>query len=109
MLAILFLVLIALWFLGYIRIEGFNLPEIILFTVNGRPITLWDILILVAVAWAISIIPSPIKQIVGILLILWILVVLGILSIGTFPLASILVLAIIVGIIAVLLSPRDVV
>lgn len=110
MLAVLFLVLIALWFLGYIRIEGLpTLPDIILFTINGVPITLWNLLILLVVAWAIGIIPSPIRQIVAVLLILWILATLGILAIGTFPLANILVLAIIIGIVAALFAPKNVV
>lgn len=109
MLAVLFLVLIALWFLGYIHIDGLVIPDIFLFSINGVPITLWNLLILFVVAWAIGLMPSPIRIIVGVILILWILAVLGILAIGTFPLANILVLAIIIGIIVVLLSPSDVV
>ena len=106
MLGVLFLILIGLWFLGYIRIDGLVLPDIILFTINGIAITLWNLLTLIVVSWAIGIMPSPIREIVGVLLILWILAVLGILAIGTFPLASILVLAIIIGIIVTLLSPK---
>lgn len=109
MLTALFLILIVLWFLGYIHIEGLILPDITLFTINGIPITLWELLILIVVAWAIGIMPNPIRAIVGTILILWILTTLGVLAIGTFPLANILVLGMIIGIIAVLLSPRDVV
>lgn len=109
MLAVLFLILIALWFFGYIHIEGLMLPEITLFVINGVPITLWNLLILLVVVWAIGIMPSPIRIIVGVLLILWILSVLGIFAISAIPLSSILVLAMIVGVIVVLLSPRDVV
>lgn len=107
MLAALFLILIVLWFFGYIRIEGLVFPDIILFSINGQPISLWSILILVVVSWAIGLLPSPLREIVGILLIVWILAVLGILAITGIPLANIIVLAIIIGIIFALLNPQD--
>lgn len=108
MLAVLFLLLIVLWFLGYIHIEGLPiLPDPILFSINGIPITLWNLLILLVVAWAIGIMPSPIRLIVGVLLLFWILSTLGILAISGIPLANILVIAMIVGIISVLLSPAS--
>jgi hypothetical protein len=109
MLAALFIILVILWAFGYVRIEGLVFPDIVLFTLNGQPITLWSILILIVVAWAVGILPSPIRQIVAVLLIIWILAVLGILSITGIPLASIIVIAMIIGLIIALLSPRDVV
>src|SRR6185503_16477108 len=109
MLTALFLILIVLWFLCYIRIEGLYIPDYILFYINGQPITLWSVLILIVVAWAIAILPTPIRQIVAVLIILWILSVLGILSLSGFPFDNILVLAIIIGIVFALLSPNDVV
>ena len=107
MLAGLFLTLIVLWFLGYVHIEGLFIPDFHLFSINNQPITLWSILILVIVSWAISILPSPIRQIVGVLLILWILTVLGIISVGFFPLTNVIVLAIIIGMVFALLIPND--
>lgn len=109
MLAGLFLALIVLWFFGYVHIEGLTIPDIFLFSINGQPITLWSILILLIVSWAIGILPTPIRQIVAVLLIIWILAVLGIISIASIPLANVLVLAIIIGMVIALLSPRDVV
>lgn len=109
MLTGLFVTLIILWFLGYIRIDGLAIPDLILFSINGQPITLWSVLILLVVSWAIGILPSPLRQIVAILLIVWILAVLGIVSLAGIPVASIVVLAIIVGIIFALMTPSDVV
>lgn len=109
MLTGLFVTLIILWFLGYIRIDGLMIPDLILFSINGQPITLWSILILLVISWAISILPSPLRQIVAIFLIIWILAVLGIISLTGIPVASIVVLAIIVGMIFALLAPSDVV
>jgi hypothetical protein len=109
MLTGLFITLIILWFLGYIRIDGLMIPDLTLFSINGQPITLWSILILLVVSWAISILPSPLRQIVAVFLIIWILAVLGIVSLAGIPVASIVVLAIIVGMIFALLTPSDVV
>ena len=107
MLAVLFLVLIILWFLGYVRIEGFMIPDFALFSINAHTVTLWNLLILIFVSWALSIIPTPIRQIIAVLLILWILTVLGIIVIGGIDLDNILVLTIIIGVIVSLLRPAD--
>lgn len=95
MLGTLLVVLIILWILGFIHIEGLVIKDITLFVFNGRSISLWDVLVFTIVLWAIGILPSPLRQIVGILFILWVLSVLGILSI--FGLSNLLVLAIIIG------------
>jgi hypothetical protein len=99
MIGALIAILIILWFLGYIHINGLSIPDINLFTINGRFITLWDLLILLVVSWALSILPTPFRAIAGVLLILWVLSVLGILSIAGFSLSGLLVIAIIIGII----------
>jgi hypothetical protein len=88
-------ILIALWVLGYLRIPGLVIPNIVLFTFNGVPITLWNVLILLVVAWAIGVLPRPFREIAGILLLLWILSTLGVLAIT--GLSSLLIIAIIIG------------
>lgn len=105
MITALVIILILLWFLGYVRVDGLNLPDTTLFSINNLPITLWDLLILLVVAWAISIIPTPFRQIAGIILILWILSVLGVIALAGINLASIFVIAMILGLI-VSLFPR---
>ncbi|MBP7832472.1 MAG: hypothetical protein KA035_01745 [Candidatus Levybacteria bacterium] len=103
MLGILLVVLIALWFLGYLRIDGLpTIPDVQLFVINGQSITLWNILIFAVICWAIGVLPSPFRQIAGVLLIIWVLATLGILAIS--GLASIIVIAVIVGIILALLG-----
>ena len=90
-------VLIILWFLGYAPISGINIPNIVLFSINNHPITLWNLLILAVIGWAISILPSPFREIASVILVLWVLSVIGILAISGLP--SILVIAIIVGLV----------
>ncbi len=103
MLGILLIALVALWFLGYIRVDGLpTIPDIQLFVINGEPITLWSLLIFAVICFVIGVLPSPFRQIAGVLLIIWVLATLGILAIS--GLASIIVIAIIVGIILALLG-----
>lgn len=97
MLVAVVIILIILWILGYAPISGISIPNIFLFTINNHAVTLWEILILVVVAWAIGILPRPFQTVASILLILWVLSVLGILAIA--GLANILVIVIIIGLI----------
>src|SRR4051812_39844402 len=97
MLFAIIIILIILWFLGYSPITTVNVPNIMLFTINGHNITLWEILILIVVGWAIGILPKRFQLIAVILLVLWILSILGILAIS--GLSNMLVIVIIVGLI----------
>jgi hypothetical protein len=90
-------ILAILWFLGYAPISGISIPNFVLFTINNHAVTLWEVLILMVVGWAIGILPRPFQAVAGILLLLWILSALGILAIA--GLSSVIVLIIIVGLI----------
>lgn len=102
MIAAVLIILIILWFLGYIHIGSLNLPDITLFTLNGQDITLIKLLIFAVIVWAIGILPSPLRQIGFVILLLWLLSLFGILAFA--GLESILVLAVIVGLILALLG-----
>ncbi len=103
MLVAVLVILIFLWFFGYIHVSGFPpIPDLQLFAINNHPVTLWDLLILVVIGWAIGILPSPLRQIAGALLLIWILATLGVLAIA--GLAQIVVLAVIIGLILTLLG-----
>lgn len=87
-------IIIILWLFGFIQIPYLHN---ILFHVLGRPITLYNILILLIIMWVIEILPSPLRQIVMILLFLWLLSIFGIIAIAGF--SQLIVIAIIIGII----------
>jgi len=97
MLVAIVIILVILWFLGYAPVSGISIPNIILFTINNHQITLWEVLILAVVGWAISILPRPLQAVASVLLVLWILSVLGILAIAGLP--NIIVLVIILALI----------
>ncbi len=97
MLITIVIILIVLWFLGYAPISGITVPNISLFTINNYPVTLWEVLILAVICWAIGILPRPFQVVASVLLVLWILSVLGILAIAGLP--NILVLVIIIALI----------
>jgi hypothetical protein len=107
MIQVLLVVLIALWFLGYIDISMFPIPPIPIFSINGMMVSLWDLLILGVVAGLLGIIPSPMKQIVAVLLVLWVLVELAIIKISGIDLDNILIIAIIVGVAASIFTPKS--
>ena len=89
-------ILIILWFLGYAPISGISIPNIGLFTINNHLVTLWELLILLVISWAIGILPRTLQAIASILLVLWVLSVLGIISvIGP----NIIIMVIIIGLI----------
>jgi hypothetical protein len=91
MLTLLLVILIILWLLGY------NVPGIVLFHLNGQPITLWSILTLVIIIWVISILPDPFKKIGIVFLILWLLSLLGVLSIA--GLSNLIIIALIIALV----------
>lgn len=102
MLVFLLIILIILWFLGYIQISGITIPNITLFSINGHPITLWSLLIFLVIGAIIGVLPNPFRAIASVFFVLWILSVLGILAFG--GLSSIIVIAIILGLIVYVLS-----
>lgn len=104
MLLAIIIILIVLWFLGYNPFSWITVPDITLFTFNNRPITLWSILIFLVIGAAIGILPSPLRQIASVLLALWVLSILGVISIAGLP--SLIVIAVIAGLIFSLFSSR---
>jgi len=101
MLEILILVLVILFLTGNIHVNGFTFPNMVLFALNGRPITLINLLIFLVILWAIGILPSPFREIAGILFVLWLLSLLGFIAIA--GLSNLLVIAIIAGIVIAVL------
>jgi hypothetical protein len=97
MLIAIVVILVVLWFLGYMPLSGISIPNYVFFTINGHAVTLWEILILLVIGWAIGILPRPFQMIASVLLLLWILSVLGIFAIAGLP--NLIVLVIIVGLI----------
>lgn len=102
MLSVILLILIILWFFGYIHIQGLSLPDIPLFALNGHSISLWELLIFLVVLWAIEALPDPLRVIAGVLLIIWLLSTLGIIAIV--GLSHVIVVVLIIGLILTLLG-----
>ena len=78
-------------------ISSVLLPNPSLFIINNHAVSLWEILILLVVVWAIGVLPRPLQAIASVLLVLWVLSVLGIFAIA--GLSNIIVLVIIIGLI----------
>jgi hypothetical protein len=97
MLLALIAALFVLWFFGYIHIQGLQIPDMSLFTINNHVITLWNILILLVIGIIIGELPNPFRAIASVFLVLWVLSVLGIIAFA--GLDSILIISLIVGLV----------
>jgi hypothetical protein len=102
MLGAIVLILIILWFFGYIHIQGLTIPNVPLFTLNGHSISLWDLLIFLVILWAMDALPGPLRVIAGVLLIIWLLSTLGIVAIV--GLSHVIVVVLIIGLVLTLLG-----
>lgn len=102
MILALLVILIILYYLGYISIPGFTIPDVTLFSINGHPITLFNLLIFFVFLSLVGLLPSPLRQITFVGLILWVLALLGFLAFG--GLSSLILLAVIIGLIGYLLG-----
>ena len=94
---LLLVVLVALWLLGLIQIPGIDSLNIELFELFGKTITILDLLIFGAIIWLIGILPSPFRQIAGVIALLWLLAFFGFIAIAGLP--NILVLVLIIGLV----------
>lgn len=97
MLITIIVILSVLWILGYAPLSGLSIPNITLFPINNHMVTLWEVLILLVISWAIGILPHPFQTIASVLLFLWVLSVLGIFAISGLP--NIIVVVIILALI----------
>ncbi|MDO8429302.1 MAG: hypothetical protein Q7S88_01615 [Candidatus Daviesbacteria bacterium] len=97
MLTFILSLLIILWLLGFVQIPGLYIPNIPLFVINNQTVTLWNLLIFILVVTLLGILPSPLREMAGGILILWLLSILGIIAIA--GLSHLLILGIILGLI----------
>lgn len=97
MMPTLLIILVVLWITGIIKIPGIVLRDIVIFRLNGKPISVWDLVLFIVIIWAIKELPSPVREIAGIFLILWILSLLGFIVIA--GLSNLLIIALIIGIV----------
>jgi hypothetical protein len=81
-----------LWLLGFIEIGFLNY---LLFNLNGRDITVRDIMFFLLILWLIGMLPRPFREIVSVIFVLWMLSLFGFIAIAGFT--NILILAIVVG------------
>jgi hypothetical protein len=96
--------LILLWLTGNLRISGLTVPQMVLFRINGQPVTVVNLLICIVIIWALGALPSPFREVAGVLFVLWLLSLLGVIAIA--GLSNLIVIAIIVGIVISILQKK---
>jgi hypothetical protein len=95
--ATILVVLILLWALGFLRLPGVTFHNVVLFRLFGHGITLWEILMFIVIAWAMESLPTPLRQIAFVLVILWLLSIFGLITIAGF--SNMVVIAILIGLV----------
>jgi hypothetical protein len=78
-----------------VNIPGLPALDIELFSFLGKSVSLLDLLIFFIIVWIIGILPSPFRQIAGVILALWLLSFFGVIAIA--GLSNILIIVLIVG------------
>lgn len=85
-------VIFVLWLLGFIQIDFL---ANVLTNINGRDISVKEVLLFFLIIWLIGLLQRPFREIVSVLFVLWILSTLGIIAIA--GIGNLLVLAVVVG------------
>jgi hypothetical protein len=100
MAGIILLLMVVLYFYGYVQIPGISVPNPTLFIIHGLPVSLASCLIFFAILWTITVLP-PILRIIGIiLLVAWTLTELGFVVIA--GLSNFLAVAVIISLFVVI-------
>ena len=95
MAGIILLLMVLLYFYGYVQIPGVTVPNPTVFTIFNQPISLAALLIFCAILWTISVLPPVLRVIGMILLAAWTLTELGVIVIA--GLSNFIAIAVIVG------------
>jgi len=90
-------VLLLLWLLGFVQIPWLVFHNRTLFTILGHSVTLWELLMFLVIAWAMESLPDPLRQVAFVLVVLWLLSILGIITIAGLP--NLLIVALLVGLV----------
>ena len=100
MAGIILLLMVVLYFYGYMQIPGITVPNPILFTIHAQPISLAEFLIFFAILWTITVLP-PVLRIIGIILLTaWTLTELGFVVIA--GLSNFLAIAVIISLFVII-------
>lgn len=104
MLGTIIVILALLWGLGFLNLPALPFQNMVLFRLFGHSITLWELLMFVVILWAMESLPSPLRQIAFVLILLWVLSILGIIAIT--GLSNLIIGALIIGIVLAIFQSR---
>jgi hypothetical protein len=92
---VLLLILGALVVLSLLGVN-IRLNDLVIFYINSRPITLFNVAALAIVVWLIRVSPSPFKQIIMVVVLLWLLSLLGFFFFGWITNVLLLIIVLVV-------------
>lgn len=97
--------LVVLWLAGVIQVPGIAIRDFILFRFRGHAVSLLELLIFLVMLWAIETLPSPMREIAVLVVILWLLSTLGIISVTGLP--NLMIGALVVGLVLTYLARNN--
>lgn len=95
-------ILVVLWLLGIIGIPWLARPHFPFLNILGFNFTIEKLLVIALLIWIASSLGGPFRQIVWVLVVLWILSTLGIIAIG--GLSNLIVIGIVTGLVLSLIQ-----
>ena len=97
MITLIVILLVVFWLAGIISIPSFSVLHRALFFINRNPVSFLDLLLLSVFIWVIGVLPSPLRGIGMVLLVLWLLAILGVIAIT--GLSNLIIILLIIGLI----------
>ena len=97
-------ILVVLWILGIVRVPWLVMPHFPSLTILGFTLTIQNLAVMAILVWIASSLGGPFRQIVWVLVVLWILSALGIIAIG--GLSNLIVVGIVVGLVLALVRGK---
>lgn len=97
MLTYLVFFLILFWLLGIVKFPVLSVVNSPIIYLGYKAIGVYDILVFILIVWLIRVLPSPLREIVSLFLVIWVLSFFGLFFFG--GLANLLILLLIIGLI----------
>jgi hypothetical protein len=91
------IILLVLWIIGIIKIPWLTLHNSVLFTVLGHRVTIWELLLMIVLIWGVEQLPTPLREIAVVIVLLWVLSLFGLVVIN--GLTNLVILAVIIGLV----------
>lgn len=104
MIEIILIILIVLWGMGYVNVPFLPSLNTSVITIFNHVVTLYDLFVFAVILWLIESLSYPLRELVSVVFVLWILSTLGVITFVGLP--NIIVFVLILGLIIYLIKRK---